>query len=55
MEILNIDAADKIIGARRNYSDIVLVVSRLVLVDEFGTLSEKRVVLIMWEGNRLCS
>ena len=55
VEILNIDAADKIIGARRNYSDIVLVVSRLVLVDEFGTLSEKRVVLIMWEGNRLCS
>jgi len=55
VEILNIDAADKIIGARRSYSDIVLVISRLALVDEFGSLTEKRIVLIMWGGKRLCS
>jgi hypothetical protein len=25
------------------------------LMDEFGSLKEKKIVLIMWEGNRLCS
>lgn len=54
-QILNIDAADIILGANRSYSNIVLVISRLVLVEEFGNLSEKRLTLIMWEGNRLCS
>jgi len=54
-QILNIDAADIILGANRSYSNIVLVISRLVLVEEFGYLSEKRLTLIMWEGNRLCS
>lgn len=28
-------------GYKRGYSDIVLVISRLVLVDEFGELKEK--------------
>ena len=37
---------------QRGYSDIVLVISRLVLVDEFGELKEKKITLIMWEGNR---
>lgn len=54
-EILNVDAADMILGKRRGYSDIVIAISRLVLMDEFGDLKEKKVVLIMWEGNRLCS
>ena len=54
-QILNIDAADIILGRRRSYSDIVLVISRLVLVEEFGNLNEKRLTVIMWEGNRLCS
>ena len=54
-EILNIDSSDKIIGARRSYSDIVLVISRVALVEEFGNLTEKRIVLIMWGGKRLCS
>ncbi|HNR43862.1 MAG TPA: hypothetical protein PKH80_01735 [Methanofastidiosum sp.] len=54
-QILNIDAADIIMGANRSYSNIVLVISRLVLVEEFGNLSEKRLTLILWEGNRLCS
>ena len=54
-QILNIDAADIILGRHRGYSDIVLVISRLVLVEEFGNLSEKRLTVIMWEGNRLCS
>ena len=54
-QILNIDAADIVLGANRSYSNIVLVISRLVLVEEFGNLSEKRLTLIMWEGNRLCS
>ncbi|MDY1591438.1 MAG: hypothetical protein RBS85_04660 [Methanofastidiosum sp.] len=54
-QILNIDAADIILGTNRSYSNIVLVISRLVLVEEFGNLSEKRLTLIMWEGNRLCS
>jgi hypothetical protein len=53
-QILNIDAADIILGRRRSYSDIVLVISRLVLVEEFGNLNEKRLTVIMWEGNRLC-
>lgn len=52
LEILNIDAADIILGYRRGYSDIVLVISRLVLIDEFGELKEKVITLIMWEGNR---
>ena len=52
LEILGIDAADEILGYRRSYSDIVLVISRLVLVDEFGELKEKKITLIMWEGNR---
>src|SRR5690606_5445509 len=54
-EILNIDSSDKIIGARRSYSDIVLVISRVALVEEFGNLTEKRIVLIMWGGKKLCS
>jgi len=54
-EILNIEAADMILGKRRGYSDIVIAISRLVLMDEFGSLKEKKIVLIMWEGNRLCS
>ena len=54
-EIINIDAADIVLGRRRGYSDIVLVISRLVLVEEFGNLSEKVITVIMWEGNRLCS
>ncbi|NMC60427.1 MAG: hypothetical protein GYA51_13740 [Candidatus Methanofastidiosa archaeon] len=55
VQILNIDSADITLGRRRSYSDIVLVMSRLVLVEEFGELSEKRVTIIMWDGNRLCS
>ncbi|MCC7571771.1 MAG: hypothetical protein KO464_00080 [Candidatus Methanofastidiosum sp.] len=54
-QFLNIDAADIVLGRHRSYSDIVLVISRLVLVEEFGNLSEKRLTLIMWEGSRLCS
>ena len=54
-QILNIDAADIVLGANRSYSNIVLVISRLVLVEEYGNLTEKRMAVIMWEGNRLCS
>ncbi|KYC46027.1 MAG: hypothetical protein APG12_00302 [Candidatus Methanofastidiosum methylothiophilum] len=53
-QILNIDAADIVLGRDRSYSDIVLVISRLVMVEEFGNLTEKRLTLIMWEGNRIC-
>lgn len=54
-EILYISPADMKIGKKRGYSDIVLVISRLALMEEFGNLSEKRITLIMWEGDRICS
>jgi hypothetical protein len=53
-EILYISSADMTIGKKRSYSDIVLVISRLALMEEFGNLSEKRIILIMWEGDRIC-
>lgn len=53
-QILNIDAADIVLGRRRSYSEIVLVITRNVLVEEFGNLNEKRITMVMWEGSRLC-
>lgn len=52
LDILNIDSSDVTLGKRRSYSDIVLVISRDVLLDKFGELNSKKIFMIMWRGNR---